>query len=198
MRMRIQQVAKRAVDVAASAVALIILSPVLALVAAAIRLTSPGPVLFRQRRLGWNGVPFEIFKFRTMVANAAQLRNADGSAFSGERDPRVTPIGKLLRASSLDELPQLVNVLRGEMSLVGPRPDQVDQLRYYREGEFRKLAARPGITGLAQIRGRNRISWEARKQLDVEYIERWSFGLDCRLLAETVPYVLLGRDVNQN
>lgn len=188
---------KRLIDMAGAGAALALLSPLFLLIALLVRLTSPGPILFRQPRLGRNGVPFQILKFRTMRANAADLRNSDGSAFSGTGDPRVTRLGRFLRAASLDELPQLWNVLRGEMSLVGPRPDQTDQLRYYQSHEFRKLAARPGITGLAQIRGRNRISWEARKQLDLEYVERWSIGLDCKLLLETVPYVLLRRDVNQ-
>lgn len=197
MSPQLEHSVKRLIDIAGAGVALILLSPIVALIALLVRATSPGPVLFRQLRLGRNGVPFRILKFRTMQANAADLRNADGSAFSGAADPRVTPIGRILRAASLDELPQLWNVLRGEMSLVGPRPDQTDQMRHYQSHEFRKLAARPGITGLAQIRGRNRISWEARKQLDLEYVERWSIGLDCKLLLETVPYVLLRRDVNQ-
>ncbi len=192
-----ERIAKRILDAAAAAIALALLSPVLAATALAVRLSSPGPVVFRQRRLGLNGVPFEILKFRTMADGAGELRNPDGSAFSGSGDPRVTPLGRFLRSSSLDELPQLWNVLRGDMSLVGPRPDQVDQMRYYRGHEFRKLAARPGITGLAQIRGRNSISWEARKQLDIEYVDGWSFGLDCGLLLETVPYVLARRGVNQ-
>jgi lipopolysaccharide/colanic/teichoic acid biosynthesis glycosyltransferase len=108
----------------------------------------------------------------------------------------VTPIGKWLRRTSLDELPQLLNVIRGEMSLVGPRPDQVDQIRFYTDVERRKLAVKPGLTGLAQISGRNRISWKARKELDLEYVEKHSLILDIKILFKTVPYVLLNRDIH--
>jgi lipopolysaccharide/colanic/teichoic acid biosynthesis glycosyltransferase len=131
-----------------------------------------------------------------MYYNAPDLRNADGSAYTGDDDPRVTRVGRFLRRTSLDELPQLFNVLRGEMSLVGPRPDQVDQFRFYTETEKRKLSVKPGITGLAQIGGRNNISWGRRKALDVEYVDLQSFWLDLSILARTVPYVLLRKDVN--
>ncbi len=123
-------------------------------------------------------------------------RNPDGSAFAGETDPRVTPVGRILRRTSLDELPQLFNVLKGDMSLVGPRPDQVDQLRYYTDRERKKLEVRPGITGLAQISGRNSITWEQRKALDVEYVERKSFWLDLRILLKTLPYFILRKDIH--
>jgi lipopolysaccharide/colanic/teichoic acid biosynthesis glycosyltransferase len=132
-----------------------------------------------------------------MFAGCADLRNADGSAQSSDDDPRVTPAGRLLRQLSIDELPQLWNVLRGEMSLVGPRPDQVDQRRHYLAGEERKLDVRPGITGLAQISGRNAIGWDERRRLDVEYVEKWSLALDLAILARTVPYVLLRQGINQ-
>lgn len=187
---------KRIVDIAASALALLLLSPVLAVLALAVRTGSPGPVLFRQRRLGLAGVPFTILKFRTMHHRAEDIRNADGSTFSADDDPRVTRIGRWMRKTSLDELPQLWNVLRGDMSLIGPRPDQVDQIRYYSPEDRIKLRMRPGITGLAQISGRNRISWALRRQLDREYVEQWSPALDLRILLKTVPYVLLRRDVN--
>jgi lipopolysaccharide/colanic/teichoic acid biosynthesis glycosyltransferase len=131
-----------------------------------------------------------------MYTNAQDLRNPDGSAYSSDTDPRVTPVGRLLRQTSLDELPQLINVLRGEMSLVGPRPDQLDQLRFYSEQEKRKLLVKPGITGLAQISGRNNIPWERRKALDIEYVERQSFWLDLQILAKTIPYVLLRKDIH--
>lgn len=175
---------------------LLALSPVLLLCALAVRRSSPGPVLFRQRRLGQGGEPFILLKFRSMYDNPPDLRNADGSAFTGDDDPRVTRVGRFLRGTSLDELPQLFNVFRGDMSLVGPRPDQVDQLRYYTETEKRKLNVKPGITGLAQISGRNNISWDRRKAFDVEYADRRSFWLDLTILAKTIPYVLLRRDVN--
>ncbi len=175
---------------------LLVLSPVLLACALAVRRSSPGPILFRQRRLGLHGRPFHVLKFRSMIHNAPDLRNADGSAYTGDDDPRVTAVGRFLRKTSLDELPQLFNVLRGDMSLVGPRPDQVDQIRFYTETEKRKLLVKPGITGLAQISGRNNITWERRKALDVEYVKHRSFWLDLAILARTVPYVLLRKDIN--
>jgi len=183
-------------DLLIASVLLLILSPVLLLCALAVRRSSPGPVLFKQRRLGQHGSPFHLLKFRSMIHNAPALRNADGSAYTGEEDPRVTRVGRFLRRTSLDELPQFFNVFRGDMSLVGPRPDQVDQLRFYTETEKRKLNVKPGITGLAQINGRNNISWERRKALDVEYVDRQTFWLDLSILARTIPYVLQRKDVN--
>ena len=183
-------------DLLIVSVLLLALSPVLLLCALAVRRSSRGPVLFRQRRLGQDGRPFHLLKFRSMYDNPPDLRNADGSAYTGDDDPRVTRVGRFLRKTSLDELPQIFNVLRGDMSLVGPRPDQVDQLRYYTETEKRKLNVKPGITGLAQISGRNNISWERRKTLDVEYVDRQSFWFDFIILARTIPYVLLIKDTN--
>lgn len=175
---------------------LVVLSPLMLMCALAVRWSSPGPILFRQRRLGLHGRAFHLLKFRSMIHNASELRNPDGSAYTGEDDPRVTRIGRFFRRTSLDELPQIFNVLSGEMSLVGPRPDQVDQIRFYAGTEKRKLNVTPGITGLAQISGRNNISWDRRKTLDVEYVDRQSFWLDLTILAKTIPYVLLRRDVN--
>ena len=183
-------------DLLIASILLVVLSPILLACALAIRGTSPGPILFRQRRLGIQGRPFHVLKFRSMIHNAPDLRNPDGSAYTGSDDPRVTPVGRFLRKTSLDELPQLFNVLRGEMSLVGPRPDQVDQIRFYTETEKRKLLVKPGITGLAQICGRNNITWEQRKALDVEYVDRRSFWLDLAILARTIPYVILRKDIN--
>jgi lipopolysaccharide/colanic/teichoic acid biosynthesis glycosyltransferase len=178
-----------------SALALIVLSPLLLAVAIAVRCGSRGPAIFRQRRLGRHARPFSLLKFRTMIHNAPDLRNDDGSAYTGSSDPRVTALGGLLRRTSLDELPQLWNVLRGDMSIVGPRPDQVDQLSYYTAAERRKLEVRPGLTGLAQISGRNRISWSRRKELDVEYVERRCLRLDLEIILKTIPYILLRKDV---
>ena len=183
-------------DLLIASVLLLIVWPVLLLCALAVRRSSPGPVLFKQLRLGQHGSPFHLLKFRSMIQNAPDLRNADGSAYTGEEDPRVTQVGRFLRRTSLDELPQFFNVFRGDMSLVGPRPDQVDQLRFYTETEKRKLNVKPGITGLAQINGRNNISWERRKALDVEYVDRQTFWLDLSILARTIPYVLQRKDVN--
>ncbi len=188
--------AKRLLDIAVSAVGLIVLTPVLALCALMVRRGSPGPILYSQPRLGLHGRPFRLWKFRTMHAGAPDVRNADGSAFSGNHDPRVTPAGRFLRATSLDELPQLWNVLRGDMSLVGPRPDQVDQRRFYTPSENRKLDVKPGLTGLAQISGRNQIPWEKRKALDVEYVERQSMWLDLRILGKTITYVCLRKNIH--
>src|SRR5215813_553921 len=138
---------KRVFDLVLAGLAVILLAPVGAICAALVGLTSPGPVLFRQRRLGLRGAPFWLLKFRTMQDNCPFLSNADGSAYTGQDDPRVTTAGRFLRSTSLDELPQLLNVIRGEMSLVGPRPDQAEQLRFYSGAERLKLEVKPGLTG---------------------------------------------------
>ena len=190
-----EQVAKRIMDLAVSSAALVLLSPLYALIAIAIRFDSSGSVLFRQKRLGRNSKPFALYKFRTMIENAPDYRNADGSTFNSPNDARVTRVGNFLRRTSLDELPQLFNVLTGAMSLVGPRPDQVDQARFYRGDEWRRNLVKPGITGLAQTSGRNAISWAERKQVDLEYVERQSLLLDLKILWRTIPYVFLSRDV---
>ncbi|MGD0497266.1 MAG: sugar transferase [Bryobacteraceae bacterium] len=182
-------------DLLIVSVLLLALSPVLLACAVAVRRSGPGPVLFRQLRLGLHGRPFTLLKLRSMMNNPPDLRNPDGSAYTGDDDPRVTPVGRFLRKTSLDELPQLFNVLRGDMSLVGPRPDQVDQLRFYTEEEKRKLNVRPGITGLAQISGRNDIPWAQRKAYDLEYVRRRSLWLDWKILARTIPYILLRKGI---
>lgn len=186
---------KRGIDIIASLLAITVLSPVCLLIAVLIRLDTRGPALFSQKRLGKQARPFECHKFRTMLVGSRDLRNVDGSTFNSEDDPRVTRVGRALRKTSLDELPQLFNVLRGEMSLVGPRPDQVDQVKLYTQRELLRLTVRPGLTGLAQINGRNSIPWEERKRLDLDYIERRSLSLDISLLLRTIPYVLIRRDV---
>jgi len=187
---------KRVFDLAGSLVLLAVLSPVLLLCAAGVACSSRGPILFRQARLGLDESSFQLLKFRTMHEGAREIRNADGSAYCGRSDPRVTGFGRWLRATSLDELPQLLNVLAGDMSLVGPRPDQVDQARFYSGRERTKLTVKPGLTGLAQISGRNSISWDRRKELDVRYAESRSFLLDCKILCKTIPYVLYRKGVN--
>ena len=189
---------KRTFDLIVSILLLVIFSPVYMVLALAVRLMDGSPILFSQSRLGRGGVPFDIYKFRTMVPGARDLRNPDVSAFTASDDPRVTPVGRFLRRTSLDELPQLFNVLKGDMSMVGPRPDQVDQLAYYSEEEQLKLSVRPGITGLAQISGRNQISWQQRKSLDLEYVSQQSLWLDIQILLKTIPYVLAGRGVNMD
>ncbi len=187
---------KRTLDIIFALVALVIFGPLIFLMTLIIMVTDFGPIFFRQARLGRDGKPFRIWKFRSMKVNAPDIRNTDGSAFSGDDDPRVTKIGKFMRKTSIDELPQFFNVLVGDMSLVGPRPDQVDQLQYYSDEEKEKLRVKPGITGLAQISGRNSISWEQRKKLDVEYVRGRNTKKDIQILVRTVPYVLLRRDVN--
>jgi lipopolysaccharide/colanic/teichoic acid biosynthesis glycosyltransferase len=166
-----------------------------------IRWTSPGPVLFRQQRSGLNGRPFTIFKFRTMVTDAEQrkhelqaMNEMTGPVFKMTSDPRVTPIGKFLRKFSIDEFPQLLNVLRGEMSLVGPRPLPVDEVKRFHDlAHRRRLSVKPGLTCLWQISGRNNVSdFNDWVRLDLEYIDNWSIWLDLRILFRTVPVVLLG------
>lgn len=190
-----QQTAKRIVDIVVSGAALVLLGPFFVVIAIAIIIDSPGKVLLAQERSGRSGISFTLFKFRTMFENAPDLRNADGSTYNSLDDPRVTRLGLLLRITSLDELPQLFNVLVGEMSLVGPRPDLVDQARYYGADEWRRLVVKPGITGLAQINGRNVISWAARTRLDLEYIDHQSLLLDLRILWRTASCVLSCRDI---
>lgn len=167
----------------------------------AIRLTSRGPILFRQQRSGLNGRPFTMLKFRTMVTNAEQLKQElaalnemDGPVFKVTNDPRITPIGKFLRKYSLDELPQLFNVLRGEMSLVGPRPLPVDEVaRFDDPAHRRRLSVKPGLTCLWQVSGRNNIKdFKDWVRLDLEYIDTWSFWLDVKILWRTIPVVLFG------
>jgi len=187
---------KRILDLVITILMFILLLPLMLLCAMLVRLSSPGPVFFRQQRLGLSGPPFSIVKFRTMMHNAPPLRCSDGSAYTGADDPRITGIGRFLRKTSLDELPQLWNVLRGEMSIVGPRPDQVDQLQYYTAAEKAKLRVKPGLTGLAQINGRNGIPWQARKALDVDYVNRQSLALDVLILVKTIPYVLFRSGVS--
>ena len=189
---------KRLVDILGSGILLSLLAPIMLACAASVKMTSPGPVLFKQERLGLRGIGFTLFKFRTMEVGAPDLRNPDGSAFSSSTDQRVTNVGHFLRNTSLDELPQLFNIFRGDMSLVGPRPDQIDQLQYYTPIELRKLEAKPGLTGLAQINGRNSISWQQRKELDVVYVEQQSMLLDLSIMCRTLPYVLQRRNLHAN
>jgi lipopolysaccharide/colanic/teichoic acid biosynthesis glycosyltransferase/glycosyltransferase involved in cell wall biosynthesis len=191
----IQRLMKRAFDFCASLVALVLVSPILGIIAVAVRVSSPGPVLFRARRAGLAGRPFDMLKFRTMRQGSPDLRNPDGSTFNAAGDPRVTHTGAWLRRTSLDELPQLWNVICGDMSLVGPRPDLPDQLRLYTEADYQRLRVRPGITGLAQVSGRNRLTWQQRRALDLEYVSARSMWLDLSILARTVPGVLFGRGV---
>jgi undecaprenyl phosphate N,N'-diacetylbacillosamine 1-phosphate transferase len=191
--MRALQLAiKRILDVILSGIGLVLLSPIFLAIALAIRFSSPGPIFFRQERLGRDATVFRIFKFRTMMDKAPDIRNADGSTFTGSVDPRVTGIGKLLRKTSLDELPQLINVFIGDMSLVGPRPDLAKQLELYEPHERRKLDLRPGMTGWAMVLGRNSLTWKRRKELDIYYVENFSLWFDLMILLRTIPAVVFG------
>jgi lipopolysaccharide/colanic/teichoic acid biosynthesis glycosyltransferase len=179
---------------------LLIALPVLLVVWIAIRLGEGGAVLFRQRRCGLNGRVFTLYKFRTMVEGAeerleevAHLNEMNGPVFKSSRDPRITWLGRWLRRFSLDELPQLWNVLKGDMSLVGPRPPIPEEVARYERWQRRRLAMKPGLTCLWQIRGRNEIDFEEWMRLDLEYIDNWSPWLDLKILLRTVPVVLSGR-----
>ena len=177
-----QAAVKRAIDVAVSAAALLLGWPVLLAIALAIRRDSPGPILFRQERAGRHMQPFTMVKFRTMRADAAPFGVSPGSP----EDPRLTPLGRWLRETSLDELPQLWNVLKGDMSLVGPRPLYMSQARAFTRRQRRRLEVRPGITGLAQVQGRGEVPHEKKLDIDVRYVEQMSLGLDLRILWRTV------------
>jgi lipopolysaccharide/colanic/teichoic acid biosynthesis glycosyltransferase len=191
---------KRALDVAASAVALVVLSPLLACIALAIKLDSPGPVGFTQLRAGQGGKPFRVRKFRTMVANAEELLpqlvrfdELEEPVFKLADDPRVTRVGRVLRRWSLDELPQLVNVLRGDMSLVGPRPEQLELVERYTAEHRLRLEVKPGLTGPMQVYGRGDLSMDERLAVEYDYIENLSIGRDLHLLGQTVAAVARGK-----
>ena len=195
-----QILAKRAMDFSVSLILFVILSPVFLIAALLVKLTSPGPVFFVQERVGFNKRRFRLYKFRTMVAGAEKklaelehLNEVSGPVFKIKNDPRITPSGKFLRKTSVDELPQLLNVLKGDMSLVGPRPLPVrDYEGFDEDWHRRRFSVRPGITCLWQINGRSNVTFEKWMQLDMEYIDNWSLALDLKILAKTVPAVLKG------
>jgi exopolysaccharide biosynthesis polyprenyl glycosylphosphotransferase len=191
---------KRAIDVLFSALFLGAFSWLYLAIALVIKLTSKGPVLFRQDRVGINGRRFTFFKFRSMVADAdhrkaelQHLNEMDGPVFKIKNDPRVTRVGRFLRKYSLDELPQMWNVLRGDMSLVGPRPPVPSEVEKYESWARRRLSVRPGLTCLWQVSGRNSINFNQWMALDLAYIDNWTLGLDLKILVKTVPAVLAGR-----
>ena len=185
----VRPVIRRACDIVVSSLALALGAPALALAILAIRLDSPGPAIYRQRRTGRAGREFDVFKLRTMVAGAEHL--GAGLAIDAD-DPRVTRVGAFLRRTSLDELPNLVNVLRGEMSLIGPRPTLPVQVEQYSERQRGRLSIKPGITGWAQVNGRASLPWADRIELDLYYIEQRSLTLDLRILWRTLTLVLGG------
>jgi exopolysaccharide production protein ExoY len=204
---QVQAAVKRATDFVLSALLLIVLSPLMGLLALAVKLTSAGPVLFRQKRLGFEGRPFTLLKLRTMRVDAEQMLRDTPALYekylqnnfklpNGE-DPRLTPIGKFLRATSLDELPQLLNVLIGEMSLVGPRPIVPNEAVEYGDSAMLFMSAKPGMTGHWQVSGRSEIAeYRQRVELDLEYIRDQSLGKDLEILLRTVPAVLRRKGAN--
>jgi exopolysaccharide biosynthesis polyprenyl glycosylphosphotransferase len=196
----VQLAFKRLFDIAFASLALALLSPLMVWVAILIRLTSRGPILFKQVRAGRHGRPFNMLKFRSMVVNAEELKarlmahnEQTGPVFKMTRDPRITAVGRFLRKFSIDELPQLINVVRGEMSIVGPRPPVPSELARYEAWQRRRLSVRPGLTCVWQVSGRNQISFEEWMYLDMQYIDHWSLAHDFELILKTVPVVLTGR-----
>lgn len=195
------RIAKRVLDVVVSSVGLVMLAPLMLLIAIAIKLDTPGPVLFRQVRIGKGGKPFWFIKFRSMVKNAEQIKRdlipqnevRGGPVFKMRNDPRVTRVGRFLRRYSLDELPQLIHVLHGEMSLVGPRPPLPSEVASYGEWEMRRLSVTPGLTCLWQISGRSDIGFREWVELDHIYIDTMSFWTDLKILLFTVPAVITGK-----
>jgi exopolysaccharide biosynthesis polyprenyl glycosylphosphotransferase len=193
------RLAKRAIDTAFSGLALLALSPVMAAIAAAIKLDSPGPVFFRQKRCGLNGRVISLLKFRSMCIDAEKRKNdlldkneVQGPVFKIKRDPRITRVGRFMRKYSMDELPQLINVLRGDMSLVGPRPLPLSEVERLQRWQRRRLSVKPGITCLWQVSGRNNIGFEDWMKLDLEYIDNWSLQMDFQLLFRTFAEVIKG------
>jgi exopolysaccharide biosynthesis polyprenyl glycosylphosphotransferase len=197
---RHQRAVKRLFDVVASSVAVVVLAPLLLGVAAIIKLTSKGPVFFKQERSGLHGRPFQMLKFRSMVVDAERIRELlearnelDGPVFKMKNDPRVTRIGRFIRKYSIDELPQLFNVLSGDMSIVGPRPPIPKEVAKYESWQRRRLSVRPGLTCIWQVSGRNQVSFDEWMVLDMQYIDRWSLANDLQLILKTFPVVLAGR-----
>jgi exopolysaccharide biosynthesis polyprenyl glycosylphosphotransferase len=191
---------KRAIDIAGALAGIIIFSPFWLLIIILIKLDSRGPMFYRQERLGKGGRPFEIFKFRSMVVGAdemlpelAEFNEMDGPIFKIKKDPRITHVGRLLRKFSIDEFPQLINVLKGDMSLVGPRPPIPEEVEEYERWQMKRLTVPQGVTGLWQVSGRNLLTFEEMVRLDIYYIENWSLWLDLKLLLKTIPVVVLMR-----
>jgi exopolysaccharide biosynthesis polyprenyl glycosylphosphotransferase len=195
-----QLLIKQIFDTIVSFLLLVLLLPLFLIVAPAIKISSPGPVFFKQRRCGLNRREFTFYKFRSMVADAEKIKTqlekfneADGPVFKIKNDPRITPIGKFIRKASIDELPQLFNVLKGDMSLVGPRPPLPSEVKKYERQQQRRLSMKPGITCSWQISGRSKVDFNTWMKMDLEYIDNWSLGLDFKILLKTIPAVLFGK-----
>jgi exopolysaccharide biosynthesis polyprenyl glycosylphosphotransferase len=189
---------KRLLDFTGGMIGLILASPVMLAAAIAIKLDSKGPVIFKQVRAGRNGRKFTMYKFRSMVADAeelkariAHLNEMGGPVFKIKKDPRITKIGAFIRKTSIDELPQLFNIIAGDMSIVGPRPALPSEVAQYAPWQRRRLSVKPGLTGLWQVSGRNQVDFDEWMQLDLEYIDSWSLWLDIKIILKTVPVVLL-------
>jgi len=193
---------KRSIDIVIAAAGLVVLAPLMAVVSALVRLTSPGPAIFRQERCGLNGRRFVFYKFRSMCENAEELKpslehlNTRQTAFKIPDDPRLTPLGRYLRKFSIDEWPQLWNVLRGDMSLVGPRPAVPSEVEHYQRWQRRRLRMRPGLTCIWAVSGRDLVDFETWMKMDMQYIDNWSLALDWKILLRTIPRVLMGRGAN--
>lgn len=196
------EAAKRMLDLVLASASLVLLAPVFVFTACLIKLNDGGPIFFRQKRIGRDRVPFYCYKFRSMVTNAEALRvqlaaenvhGEEGITFKVKRDPRITPIGRFIRKTSIDELPQLFNVIRGEMSLVGPRPPVPSEVERYNEQQLQRLTVLPGLTCLWQVSGRAELPFEEQVRLDLEYIARRSMMFDITLLLKTIPAVISGR-----
>jgi exopolysaccharide biosynthesis polyprenyl glycosylphosphotransferase len=189
---------KRAIDLVGGLVGLLLAGPIMLVAAIAIKVDSKGPIFFKQVRAGRNGRKFTMFKFRSMVVDAeelkarlAHLNEMSGPVFKIKQDPRITKVGRILRKTSIDELPQLFNIVTGDMSLVGPRPPLPSEVEQYEPWQRRRLSVKPGLTGLWQVSGRNQVDFEEWMQLDLDYIDNWSLWLDLKIIARTVPVVLL-------
>lgn len=198
-RNRYHSIIKRGIDLAVATFGLILCAPTMIFIAILVKLDSPGPIIFAHKRIGKDGKGFKMFKFRSMVHDAeeilkrdSELKRAYENDYKIKSDPRITKIGKFIRNHSLDELPQIINVLRGEMSLVGPRPVIEDELRKYGPLAEKLLVVKPGITGLWQISGRSNISYEERVKIDTDYIENYSILMDLKILFKTIPVVIFG------
>jgi exopolysaccharide biosynthesis polyprenyl glycosylphosphotransferase len=196
-----RRVAKAVVDRSLATVAFVLALPLLAVLWVAVRVSSPGPAIFKQVRIGRNGKEFTLLKFRSMYVDAEKRRaeleqrneRAEGLLFKIRDDPRITPVGRFLRRLSLDELPQLINVMQGKMSLVGPRPPLPEEVALYEDDVRRRLLVKPGLTGLWQISGRSDLDWDDSVRLDLRYVENWSFTLDLMILWKTMSAVVRGR-----
>lgn len=189
---------KRVLDICISILALPIFALVFIILAPIIYFTDKGPVFYNAPRLGRNGKMFKMYKFRSMYVNAPDLRNEDGSTYNSTKDPRVTPIGRFIRKTSLDEIPQCLNTLNGTMSIIGPRPDLPTALQKYDEKTKRKLEVRPGITGYNQAYFRNTVTWKEALEHDVYYVDHCSFLMDVKIVLKTIQTVALRKGINRN